>query len=213
MRTLYNCQKSASFPLYYHAPLVVKPVGAPGSHQRTPTILVTANYRLGPLGFPRGDDVAREANAGSHILSLGLQDNIAALQWIKENIAAFGGDPSKVTAFGESAGARALQFLILSGQIEGLARAAIMESTRRIPSLIPQSPAANATWNDFMSALPTCPDTSPNLISHSMKVSHSSEIYYVFGTLSEHPEVKELTSSAAKLSDMMMDYIRKPTLR
>ncbi|KAF5346244.1 hypothetical protein D9758_014377 [Tetrapyrgos nigripes] len=89
-------------------------------------------------------------------------NNIAALQWIKENIAAFGRDPSKVTAFAESVGTRALQSLILSGQIEGLARAVIMESTGRIPSLIPQSPAANATWNNFMSALPTCPDTPPN---------------------------------------------------
>ncbi|KAF5334584.1 hypothetical protein D9758_018132 [Tetrapyrgos nigripes] len=126
----------------------------------TPTILVTVNYRLGPLGFPRGEEVFRDAEAGSHILNLGLQDNVAALQWVQENIASFGGDPSKVTVFGESSGARALELLILNGEIEGLARGVIIESTARIPDVIPQSPAANETWNNFMSALPNCVNSS-----------------------------------------------------
>jgi len=62
----------------------------------TPTILVSVNYLMGPLGFPRGDDVTREAETGSPILNLGSRDNVAALQWIKEHISAFGGDPDKV---------------------------------------------------------------------------------------------------------------------
>ncbi|KAF5372524.1 hypothetical protein D9758_005270 [Tetrapyrgos nigripes] len=133
----------------------------------TPTIFVAINYRLGPLGFPRGDDVAQEVTAGSRkVLNLGLQDNIAALQWIKKHIASFGGDPSKVqvvprvTIFGESAGARAIEVLLLSNQIQGLARGAIMESTGGASPISPTSDTANTVWDDFMAALPQCANTS-----------------------------------------------------
>ncbi|KAF5361597.1 hypothetical protein D9758_007331 [Tetrapyrgos nigripes] len=132
-------------------------------YRETPTILISANYRLGPLGFPRGDDVAREAATASGILNLGLQDNIAALQWIQENVAFFGGDPSKVTVFGESAGALAVELLLLSGKLEGLARGAIMESTGFVPALSPSGSAANTAWSNFMDALPQCANTSTSL--------------------------------------------------
>ncbi|KAF5334363.1 hypothetical protein D9758_017485 [Tetrapyrgos nigripes] len=144
-----------SSSMYDGTPLVNRSV-----FRNTPTIFVAANYRLGPLGFPRGDDVGREADAGSRILNLGLQDNIAALQWVKQHIASFGGDPSKVTVFGESAGARAIEFLLLSGKIQGLARGAIMESTGGIAVISPTSSTANTVWDDFMTALPQCTNTS-----------------------------------------------------
>jgi len=67
--------------------------------QNTPTIFISANYRMGPLGYPRGDDAAQEAEEGSGILNLGLKDNLAAMQWVKDNIAYFGGDPNKVASF------------------------------------------------------------------------------------------------------------------
>ncbi|KAF5361602.1 hypothetical protein D9758_007318 [Tetrapyrgos nigripes] len=143
---------------YDGTPLVNRSV-----YRETPTILITANYRLGPLGFPRGDDVAREAVTGSGILNLGLQDNIAALQWIQENVAFFGGDPSKVTVFGESAGAFAIQLLLLRGKLQSLARGAIMESTGGLPTLSPSGSAANTAWSNFMEALPQCANTSTSL--------------------------------------------------
>ncbi|KAL0567355.1 hypothetical protein V5O48_014640 [Marasmius crinis-equi] len=56
----------------------------------TPVLYVAANYRLGPLGFPLGEEAASDG-----VLNLALQDHLAALQWVKANIGAFGGDPSK----------------------------------------------------------------------------------------------------------------------
>ncbi|KAF5365094.1 hypothetical protein D9758_010971 [Tetrapyrgos nigripes] len=144
-----------SSSMYDGTPLVNRSI-----FRGTPTIFVAANYRLGPLGFPRGDEVAREAASGSRILNLGLQDNIVALQWIQKHVASFGGNPSKVTVFGESAGARAIEVLLLSNQIQGLARGAIMESTGGSPHISPTSSAANTVWDNFMAVLPQCANTS-----------------------------------------------------
>jgi carboxylesterase type B len=90
-----------------------------------PTISVTFNYRLNGWGFLAGDSVR---SAGK--LNAGLYDQRLALQWIQENIAAFGGDPTKVTIQGESAGAASVGFHILAynGRDDGLFRAAICES-------------------------------------------------------------------------------------
>ena len=60
-------------------------------------VLVTCNYRLGALGFLDARELGGVANCG-------LRDAIAALEWVRDNIAAFGGDPERVTVFGESAG-------------------------------------------------------------------------------------------------------------
>ena len=70
-------------------------------------VLVTINYRLGPLGFlSMGDDVLPG--------NLGLWDQRLALQWVQENVGAFGGDPERVTIFGESAGAMSATMHLLS---------------------------------------------------------------------------------------------------
>ncbi len=75
-------------------------------------ILVTFNYRLGPLGFLATDD---KASAGN----MGIQDQIMVLNWVKRNIEKFGGDPGKVTIFGEDAGAASASLLALSPQANG----------------------------------------------------------------------------------------------
>jgi para-nitrobenzyl esterase len=90
-------------------------------------VIVTINYRLGSLGFFAHPDLAKEAaHPGSG--NYGMMDAIAALQWVKRNIAAFGGDPNKVTVAGESAGAIMVGALVGSPQAKGLFRAAIAES-------------------------------------------------------------------------------------
>ena len=90
-------------------------------------VLVTFNYRVGALGFLAHPELTAESghNASGNYA---LMDTIAALRWIKANIAAFGGDPDNVTIFGESAGACMAAALVGSPEGKGLFRRAISES-------------------------------------------------------------------------------------
>ena len=90
-------------------------------------VVVTINYRLGAFGFLAHPALAAESPhhaAGNY----GLLDQIAALQWVQRNIARFGGDPSRVTIFGESAGGMSVGSLIASPLAKGLFHRAILES-------------------------------------------------------------------------------------
>lgn len=87
-------------------------------------VVVSFNYRLGISGFLAHPDLDAEAPSGNY----GLQDQLAALRWVRANIAAFGGDPDNVTLFGESAGAMAVGILMASPLARGLFHKAIGES-------------------------------------------------------------------------------------
>ncbi len=90
-------------------------------------VVVTLNYRLGIIGFFSHPDLTKESDhhaSGDY----GLLDQLAALQWIHRNIGAFGGDPKKVTIFGQSAGASSVNALVASPLAKGLFRAAISDS-------------------------------------------------------------------------------------
>ena len=90
-------------------------------------VVVTINYRLGALGFLTLPSLAAESPA--HISgNYGLLDQQAALQWVRRNIAAFGGDPHKVTIAGESAGGISVCAQVVSPEASGLFRGAIIES-------------------------------------------------------------------------------------
>ncbi len=94
---------------------------------RKGVVVVTFNYRLGILGFLAHPELTRQS---PHHASgdYGLLDQLAALQWVHRNIAAFGGDPDKVTIFGQSAGAFSVNAQVASPLSKGLFRAAIAES-------------------------------------------------------------------------------------
>ena len=105
---------AGSFPFYDGA-----------SFARDGVVLVTFNYRLGRFGFFAHP--ALDAGKGA-VANYGLMDQIAALRWVKTNIAAFGGDPKNVTVFGESAGAISVNYLMVSPAAKGLFAKAIAES-------------------------------------------------------------------------------------
>ncbi len=90
-------------------------------------VVVTANYRLGPLGFFAHEELAAESPTGS-AGNYGLLDQRAALQWVQENISAFGGDPGNVTIFGESAGGISVSCHVASPMSVGLFAKAISQS-------------------------------------------------------------------------------------
>lgn len=99
-------------------------------------VVVTFNYRLGALGFLSTPELSAEGGHESgHRASgnYGLLDDIAVLQWVRRNIAAFGGDPQRVTIAGESAGAGSVGFLAVSPLASGLFQHAIAESHARDP--------------------------------------------------------------------------------
>ena len=89
-------------------------------------VLVTINYRLGVFGFLALPELATEQGGSSG--NYGMMDMVAALQWVKKNIAEFGGDPSNVTIFGESAGSFAVSTLMAAPSAQGLFAKAIGES-------------------------------------------------------------------------------------
>ena len=97
-------------------------------------LLVTVQYRLGIFGFL---STGQEEAPGN----LGLWDQREALVWVKDNIAAFGGDPDRVTLFGESAGSMAVNFHLVSPQSRGLFHGAILQSGTALgPYTAPRSP-------------------------------------------------------------------------
>jgi para-nitrobenzyl esterase len=89
-------------------------------------VLVTINYRLGVFGFLALPELASES--GGFNGNYGLLDMVAALEWVKKNIADFGGDPNCVTIFGESAGSFAVSTLMAAPSAQGLFHRAIGES-------------------------------------------------------------------------------------
>jgi len=107
-------------------------------------VVVTLNYRLGPFGFLAHPALAAESPhhaAGNY----GLLDQIAALKWVQRNIARFGGDPSRVTIFGESAGGMSVGSLLASPLAKGFFQRAILESGTGVGVGINSRDTAQAT--------------------------------------------------------------------
>jgi len=113
-------------------------------------VVVTFNYRLGALGFLATPELSKESghNASGNY---GVLDQIAALQWVHENIAAFGGDPGRVTIAGQSAGAGSVGFLADSPLAKGLFHRGIAESHARYPR-DPELRYLSTSWRPLKSA-------------------------------------------------------------
>jgi len=114
-------QGSATDPMWNMSYIVQQSV-----RQNQPVIGISINYRLSFFGFPNG-----QAALDAGISNLGLKDQRIAFQWVQENIGAFGGDPSKVTIWGESAGSDSIAYQLVANGGQGgsnLFRGAIMAS-------------------------------------------------------------------------------------
>lgn len=114
------------------------------SFARDGIVFVSLNYRLGRFGFFSHPALTREGSGGN----LGFLDQIAALQWVRDNIAAFGGDPSRVTVFGESAGGGSVHMLLQSPMARGLFHAAIIQSGGGRDRSLPIATTASAAKID-----------------------------------------------------------------
>jgi para-nitrobenzyl esterase len=113
-----NVEGSAGVPVYDGENLAKKGL-----------VVVTINYRLGVLGFFTHPELTKEADRSGNY---GLLDQLAALKWVHDNISAFGGDPSRVTIAGQSAGAGDAHILVASPLAKGLFARAIEESGSNI---------------------------------------------------------------------------------
>jgi para-nitrobenzyl esterase len=95
---------------------------------RRQVVVVSMNYRLGAFGWLAHPALAEEESPGAGMGNWGLLDQVAALKWVQEHIASFGGDPGNVTVFGESAGAISVAALLASPKATGLFHRAVIQS-------------------------------------------------------------------------------------
>ncbi|KAH8280906.1 hypothetical protein KR054_004017, partial [Drosophila jambulina] len=158
-------------------------------------VVVTVSYRVGPLGFLSLNDpaVGVPGNAG-------LKDQLMALKWIKENALNFNADPKNITAFGESAGAASVDYLMLNPNAEGLFHKAILQSGNVLCSWslcpIPKLPhrlaghlgmenaelVTDAMVLDFLQSLPGENLVQPYLLSQK---EHLDDCVFQFGPVVE----------------------------
>jgi para-nitrobenzyl esterase len=106
----------------------IGPVYDGGAFARDGVVLVTLNYRLGALGYFAHPGLTKAAKPDEPLANYGALDQMAALAWVRKNIAAFGGDPKNVTVFGESAGGQSILALLATPPAKGLFDKAIVES-------------------------------------------------------------------------------------
>ncbi|WP_375002968.1 carboxylesterase/lipase family protein [Gordonia sp. PS3] len=112
-------------------------------------IVVTVNYRYGPLGFLDFSEYSTDERPFD--ANVGLRDMVAGLEWVQRNISAFGGDPSRVTVFGESAGGSAVLTLLSTPSAKGLFSGAISQSPA--PDLIVSKDNARLFADEFVRIL------------------------------------------------------------
>ncbi|XP_077162002.1 bile salt-activated lipase [Paroedura picta] len=145
---------------------------------RGKVIVVTLNYRLGPLGFLSTGDDSLPGNYG-------LKDQHMAIAWVKRNIKAFGGDPENITIFGESAGAVSVSLQTLSPYNKGLVKRAISQSGVGLCSwAIQKNPLF---WATKVAQVVGCPTDNTTALANCLKVTDPKAL-----TLAYHLEVRDL---------------------
>lgn len=151
---------------------------------REGAVVVTINYRLGVLGFLAHPALTKESPHGSSG-NYGLLDQIEALRWVQRNIAAFGGDPNRVTVFGHSSGGSAVLHLLSSPLAKGLFHRAIVQSAapgKPFPTLS----AAESTGQELVKHLfPAGVDPLPALRKTNVDVLLAASSGQMFGPVAD----------------------------
>ncbi len=173
-------------------------------------LVVTVNYRLGPFGWFHSPELAR-AGASRKMEASGnfaLLDLIAALRWLRENAAAFGGDPGRITIMGESAGANNVLGLLLSPRAKGLFHRAIMQSA--FPRFTPPRFASG-----FISSAGegSAAETQNNQADASAAVAHPNSSGEIIARLlladGKAPNIESARASVRKLPPReLAEYLR-----
>jgi para-nitrobenzyl esterase len=133
----------------YQAGATSEPRQDGGNLSKQGVVVVSMNYRLGIFGFFSHPELAKESGHDSSG-NYGLLDQLAALQWVRKNIATFGGDPGNVTIFGESAGSFSVSALVASPLAKGLFKRAIGESGAYLSTgTLPLKPHAETEQADL----------------------------------------------------------------
>lgn len=129
-------------------------------------VVVSINYRLSVYGFPAG------SGSGQYDLNVGLEDQRMAIEWVYNNIRSFGGDPSKITLFGESAGASSIGAYAYTYADDPIARGFIMESGSEFLNygitVPPNNPGSALAWQSVAAAV-GCNSTSQVLTFRCMQ--------------------------------------------
>jgi len=161
-----------------------------GGFAKQGLVFVSLNYRLGMFGFLAHPESSKESPRGTSG-NYALQDMVAALNWVKRNIAAFGGDPDNVTIWGESAGGTAVGLLMVSPDAQGLFHKAILSSpwnlfqpiSHRTESWYRRVPAESvgAKLGDIAALRAKSTDELLKLagsVEFNMEGEHTGEIHY-----------------------------------
>ncbi|XP_069626922.1 bile salt-activated lipase isoform X2 [Haliaeetus albicilla] len=143
-------------------------------------IVVTINYRLGPLGFLSTGDASMPGNYG-------LKDQHMAIAWVKRNIKVFGGDPENITIFGESAGAVSVSLQMLSPKNKGLFKRAITQSGVGLCSWAIQNDPLS--WAKKIAQHVGCPIDNTTTLANCLRVSDPKAV-----TLAYHLQLTNLPS-------------------
>lgn len=169
-------------------------------------VLVTFNYRVGPFGFFAHPDISAE-DAEHATGNWGTLDQIAALKWVRDNIAEFGGDPDNVMIFGQSAGSRSVKFLSSSPLAEGLFnKAVIMSGSGLVDPRKSSAPSQHLTLAEAEQSIKEVMDWAHLTDLEKMRAA-STETIYALGDIYSRVTGKRSALSAMPVAPYLDNYV------